>query len=369
MLVRVGSALSVAGALHSMLNARLLRRPGPSSTPVPPLSVLIPARDEAADIGACVASALGMYEVVVLDDGSTDGTGSLAAGAGARVVAGAPLPVGWLGKPWACAQLVAAADAASEVLVFLDADVRLAPGAVPAAVRLLLDSGLDVVCPFPRQQATGVAERLVQPLLQWSWLTTLPLRVAEWSTRPSLTGACGQFLVVRRSALDAAGGFAAVRGAVLDDLALVRAIKAAGGRGGDVDGTDLATCRMYRGWGELRDGYSKSLWSAFGSPAGAVIAVVGFVLAWVVPPVAAVRGSRVGLVGYLAAVAGRVVCARRTGGRSFPDAAAHPASVTVFGWLTLRSLLLHRRGELRWKGRPVVTSRPPARRVPPVRRR
>ena len=234
-------------------------------------------------------------------------------------MSGAALPPGWLGKPWACAQLAAATDA--DVLVFVDADVRLAPGAVPAAVALLLAAGLDVVCPFPRQLAVTPAERLVQPLLQWSWLTTLPLRLAERSPRPSLTAACGQFLVVRRAALERAGGFAAVRAAVFDDLALVRAVKASGGRGGVVDGTALATCRMYASWPELRDGYGKSLWAAFGSPPAAVAVLAGLTLVYVVPPIAALRGSRAGLAGYLAAVASRVVAARATGGRAWPDAA------------------------------------------------
>jgi cellulose synthase/poly-beta-1,6-N-acetylglucosamine synthase-like glycosyltransferase len=350
-IVTVGALLAGAGAVHSVVNARQLRRPAAPDGPLPSVAVLIPARDEAANIAAGVASVDQGIEVVVLDDDSSDDTAAVAARAGARVVPGAPLPPGWLGKPWACAQLAAAADA--DVLVFLDADVRLAPGAVPAAAALLLAADLDIACPFPRQLAVTPAERLVQPLLQWSWLTTLPLRLAEGSSRPSLTAACGQFLVVRRAALERAGGFAAVRDAVFDDLALVRAVKASGGRGGVVDGTALATCRMYASWPELRDGYGKSLWAAFGSPPGAVAVLAGLALAYVVPPIAALRGSRTGFAGYLAAVASRVVAARATGGRAWPDAAAHPASVVTFGYLTLRSLRERRRGSLRWKGRPI----------------
>lgn len=353
-LVGIGSALAAAGAAHALVNARRLRRPAGAPPANPPaVSVLVPARDEAGAIAACLGPLVGAGEVLVLDDESSDGTAERARAAGARVVDGAALPPGWLGKPWACAQLVAAADPASEVLVFVDADVRLAPGAVDAAVGLLLDTGLDVVCPFPRQLARTAPERLVQPLLPWSWLTTLPLRLAERSPRPSLTAATGQFLVIRRAALDRAGGFAAVRGEVLDDIALVRAIKAGGGRGGVVDGTALATCRMYDGWGELRDGYGKSLWSAFGTEPGAAAVLAALGVAYVVPPLAMLRGSRVGLAGYAAGVASRVVAARRTGGRAVPDALAHPASIVVFGYLTLRSMWLHRFGTLWWKGREV----------------
>lgn len=354
--VRAAAGTACAGAVHAALNARLLRRPDPGDhRPVPAVPVLVPARDEQGRVGRCVRSLVGqdgVARVVVLDDGSRDGTAEEAGAAGAEVVHGRPLPGGWLGKPWACAQLAERAGDV-EVLAFVDADVQLEPGAVAAALRLMQASGLDVVCAAPRQEAGTTAERLVQPLLQWSWLTTLPLRLAERSPRPSLTSAVGQFVLVRRAALERAGGFAAVRGAVLDDLALVRAIKATGGRGGVVDGSTLARCRMYAGWPALRDGYGKSLWAAFGSPAGAVAVTGGLVFVYVLPPLAALRGSRAGLVGYAGGVASRAVTARATGGRAWPDALAHPASVLAFAHLTARSLWMHRRGRLSWKDRPV----------------
>ena len=356
--VRAATAVAVAGTVHAVINARLFRRPVAGTTAAARVSVLVPARDEAARIGACLDAlrAQDVLEILVLDDGSSDGTADAVRAAAegdprVRLLDGAPLPPGWLGKAHACAQLAAAAT--GDVLAFLDADVLLAPGALGSAAALLDSTGLDVIAPHPRQLADSMAERLVQPLLQWSVLTTLPLRLAERSPRPSLSAANGQFLLVRRAAYERAGGHAAVRGQVLEDLALLRAIKAAGGRGVIVDGTALATCRMYAGWAELRDGYGKSLWSAFGSPAGAAAVVGGLGFAYVLPAAAALRGSRVGLVGYLAGVAGRVITARATGSRAWPDSLAHPVSITAFGYLTARSLVQHRRGALRWKGRAI----------------
>jgi Glycosyl transferase family 21 len=266
-----------------------------------------------------------------------------------RVLRGAAPPVGFPGKPHACAQLAAAAR--GSVLVFVDADVVLAPHAVAAAVTLLRDAGLDLLSPWPRQVANGAAARLVQPLLQWSWMVSLPLRRAERSPRPALCAANGQFLVVDAAALDRAGGFGAVAGEVLDDLAVARAVKRAGGRVGVADGSALASCRMYDGWADLRAGYRKSLWAAFGpAPASATVAVT-LALAYVVPPLAALRGSRAGLVGYAAAVLSRALAAARTGGRAWPDALAHPVSVAVLLGLLGSSWRGHRRGELTWKGR------------------
>ncbi|TNM63235.1 glycosyltransferase [Streptomyces sp. NP160] len=365
-LVGAASAAAVVVAVHTAVNAALLRRPAAA----PPaaaerVSVLLPARDEAHQVGRALAAVLAStgvpdLEVLVLDDGSTDGTAAAAVRAAGgdprvRVLTGTPLPPGWLGKPHALAQLAAAAS--GSVLVCLDADVRVAPHALAATVDLLRRHGLALVSPYPRQEAVSAAERLVQPLLQWSWLATLPLRLAERSPRPSLSAANGQLMALDAAALSRAGGFAAVRAEVLDDVALVRAVKAAGGRGGVVDGTDLATCRMYDGWPAVRDGYAKSLWSATGSPAAALSLVAGLGAVFVLPAVAAVtgagggRGRLLGLLGYGAGVASRVVAARRTGGRAWPDAMAHPASVAVLGGLVVRSWRLRRAGGLAWKGR------------------
>ena len=364
-LTRAGSIAAALLTAHTVLNLARLRRPDlESGPPEEAVAVLLPLRDEAHRVEPCLQALLlaldrcgPRAELVVLDDGSSDGTADVVRRVAGpdprvRVVAGRPLPDGWLGKPHACAQLAEAAGSECTVLAFVDADVLLSPDALAAALNLLRHSGLDLICPYPRQVALSPTERLVQPLLQWSWLTTLPLAVAERSRRPSLSAGNGQFLVVDRAAYDSAGGHGSVRAEVLDDVALVRAVKAAGGTGGMVDGTQLATCRMYDGWPELRAGYTKSLWSAFGSPAGAVAVNGGLLLAYVLPPLAAiVARSRVGLAGYAAGVLGRALVARRTEARVWPDSLAHPASVATLAWLTLESWRRRRAGTLVWKGR------------------
>jgi Glycosyl transferase family 2 len=358
----IGSAGAIAATVHTFANLRALRTPVDDPPPTRErVSILIPARDEATRIGACLASALDQVsapdlEILVLDDGSSDGTADVARTAAGgdlrvRVLPSDPLPDGWLGKPHALDQLARAAT--GSVLLFVDADVVLAPHAVAATVQLLRAASLDLVSPYPRQIAETWSERLAQPLLQWSWLTLLPLGAAEPSPRRSLSAANGQLLAVDTEMYRRVGGHRVVRREVLDDIALVRAVKAAGGRGGVVDGTALATCRMYENWPQLRDGYTKSLADAFGSPQGAAAALAGLGVLYLVPPLAALRGSLVGLVGYLAGVSGRYVVAERTGGRSLPDSFGHPASIALLGWLTAASWWHRRRGDVRWKGRPL----------------
>ena len=365
--VAAGAVGACLATVHTAYNLHRLRTP-PVDPPVvgERVSVLVPARDEAARIGPCVTALLASQglrdvEVIVLDDDSTDGTTDVVRRAAQgdprlRIVdgGGEQVPDGWLGKTWACARLARAAT--GSVLVFVDADVVVAPRGIAASIALLRRAGLDLVSPYPRQEANGLLPRLVQPLLQWSWATLLPLGPAETSPRESLVAANGQLLVVDARAYAASGGHDAVRGEVLDDVALLRAVKRTGGRGVVVDGTDVATCRMYDDAASLVEGYTKSLWSAFGSPAGAAAVVALLSWLYVVPPAAAVAGPSPrarawGAVGYGAGVAGRVLVARRTRARLLPDVAAHPASVAVLGALVAESWRRHRAGTTTWRGR------------------
>ena len=369
--VQSGTVLAGVLSAHTVVNARLLRRPSASPPRVSGrVSICLPVRDEEGNICACLRHILALerlssVEVLVLDDGSTDATPALLAAWAAndariRVLKGAgELPAGWIGKPYATEQLRRAAT--GEVLVFVDADVRLAPSAVAAGIAMLQEHGFAMVCPYPAQIAVTFGERLVQPLLQWLWMTFLPLRVAEGLRPATMVAANGQFMVIAAEALAEIGGFASVKGEVLDDVALARSFKRAGRRVAVVDGTDLATCRMYDSWSALVDGYTKNLWSATGSP-GSAAAVAGLLaLIYVVPPVGALVGvmlrrprlAAVGLMGYAFGVLGRLISARITGGRPL-DSLMQPLSVCALISLMVRSWSRKQRGLLRWKGREIV---------------
>ena len=238
------------------------------------VSVLIPARNEEANIGeavGCVLASRGVdVEIVVLDDHSTDGTGAVLAGIGdprLRVLAGAPLPPGWSGKQHACAGLAEAAS--HELMVFVDADVRLAPDALARITgfmarhpRIALGSG------FPRQVTVGWSERLLLPLIHLMLLCYLPIPVGMLVQAPSLGAGCGQLFVARRAAYRAAGGHAAIRASRHDGIMLPRAFRKAGFGTGLFDATEFASCRMYASASLLWEGLTKNATEGMATPAG-----------------------------------------------------------------------------------------------------
>jgi hypothetical protein len=366
--VRSGALLAVGLAGLTAANVRSVRRPSPDSPDVTePVWVLIPARDEADHIEATLDSVLSQtgvphLSVIVLDDASSDDTAERVARRAARdprvrlVRSTTEPPDGWLGKPWACARL--ADEAGAGVLVFVDADVMLYPHAIRASVSTLRDGDFGLVAPYPLQVAHGLLERLVQPLVTWAWMATIPLAWAESAQWASMSAANGQLLVFDRAAYDRFGGHRAVAGDVLEDIALMRAVRAHGDRAVTVDGSQLAQCRMYDGPGAVVEGYTKSLWAAFGGASGSLAGTGLLVLAHVVPPIAllAARDRRTrawGALGYAAGVASRALVARRTGEPRLPDSLAHPVSVLAFAALSAESWRRHRSGSTRWKGRPV----------------
>ncbi|WP_242676725.1 glycosyltransferase family 2 protein [Rhodococcus sp. ABRD24] len=373
--VRAGAVVSIYGAVVAAVNARTL--PRLRAEPVTePVTVVVPARNEADRIAGLVAdlraqTLLGTLRVIVLDDDSTDETAEVstrAFGGDSRFAlvrnTQAPEP-GWVGKTAACRR---AAEHAARlvdrrgpgVLVFLDADVRLTSDALAAGVTELRRTRADLVSAWPRQDSGTGVERLIQPLLCWSWFATLPMMLANRTTRPSMAVACGQILVFDAAAYYRIGGHAAAADSFTEDLDMARALRRRGGRSVVAAAQDRITCRMYHGPGPLRAGYARWLWSAFGSPAGSAAVTAGAALTYLVPPVAMLIGrGRTrgwGAAGYIAATASRLIAravesGRRPSPRDVLDAAAHPASIVGLIGLTAASHRDRRLGRLRWKDR------------------
>lgn len=338
------------------VNFLQIRTPKATSVLSDSVGVVVPMRNEAENIEGIVttlSAQAGPFHYYLLDDNSEDSTYELlqkltASDSRFTVIKGAPLADGWIGKTWALQQLYEASS--EDVLVSIDADVRLSNESINKAVTLMHGTRLDFISPYPRQIAQTFAERLIQPLLQWSWLTTVPLRYAESSGRKSMAVANGQFFVVRRSALDSVGGYQSVKHAVIDDVFLARHLITNGSSGTVINGSDIAETRMYASWKEIKAGYGKSLNKAFGSLIGAIF-VIAFLLATSVAPlILGLMGNPYGWLGFAAIVGTRVLSAVKSRG-SVLDSVLHPISIIALVYLIVYSYLV--RKSVKWKGRTV----------------
>ena len=333
-----------------------IRTPKASSELLDSVGVVVPMRNEAENVEGIVATLSaqdGPFHYYLLDDNSEDSTFELlqrftAGDTRFTVIKGAPLADGWIGKTWALQQLFEASN--EEVLVSIDADVRLTNDAINKAVTLMHGARLDFISPYPRQIAKSFAERLIQPLLQWSWLTTVPLRFAESGRQKTMAVANGQFFVVRRSALDSVGGYRSVKHAVIDDVFLARALISSGSSGTVVNGSDIAETRMYASWSEIEAGYGKSLSRAFGSPIGAIFVITFLFATSIAPLILGLLGNPYGWLGFGAIVGTRVLSAIKSRG-SVLDSVLHPISIVALIYLIVYSYLV--RKTVMWKGRTV----------------
>ena len=336
----------------------------------PQVSILVPARNEEGNIARCISSLLTQdypsFEVIVLDDESTDGTQTILERMSLteerlRILHGQPLPPGWLGKNWACAQL--AAQAVGDLFLFTDADTYHKPQALRAYVTTLEGERADLLTGFPLQIMHTWGERFIVLFFGWAFYCFVPLWLAYRLKLPVLSIDVGQILLFRRPVYEAIGGHKAVRASIVEDLDLTRRIKACGYRWRVLDATRLISCHMYGSGQEAYNGLCKNLFAAFGfhllpylfvwlwlavvfleppillglfaldlAPHAQVLFILlcmGLSLSlWLVPY------QRLGLPWYLAAV--------------------YPMTMLVIELVAIRSLWLSVSGRLVWKGRALI---------------
>lgn len=259
--------------------------------PLPPVSVLIPARDEVDGIEACIRSVLrneGVdFEVVVLDDHSTDGTASVVQRIAdedhrVRLHAAPRLPEGWNGKQHAC--LALSRLARHDRLLWIDADVHLAADALRRSLAFQEKSGAPLVSGFPRQRASTWMEKLIVPLIQLVLVGYLPMGPMRRMKSPGLGAGCGQMFLAEREAYQAVGGHGAVRRSMHDGVTLPRAFRKAGYMTDLFDASDLASCRMYDSARAVWRGFAKNATEGMASPGAigvwSVLLLGGWVLPW-----------------------------------------------------------------------------------------
>lgn len=364
-LIIVCLALACVPAVLFLVNLAAYRRP---RTPVAketlaPISVLIPARNEEQTIGAALDSVLNNqgveFEVIVLDDHSTDRTAEIVRRYNARdprvrLETSPPLPPGWCGKQHSC--FVLSKFARHPWLLFLDADVRLQPDALKQLSGLVQSEGSDLLSGVPQQRVVTFSERLLIPLIHFLLLGFLPMHWARRSRNAAFAAGCGQLMLVRAEAYEQAGGHASIRSSLHDGLKLPREFRIAGFRTSLFDATKVAWCRMYGTNAQVWAGLSKNAVEGLGAPNVIVpmtlLLAGGQILPWILLVASAGSGfvwtalAAVAL-GLLPRVAGAIVFKQ-----PWLSALLHPvgiAALLAIQWTALANRLLRRPAT--WKGR------------------
>ena len=260
------------------------------------VSVLIPARDEVhgiADALRCALSSRGVeFEVVVMDDGSSDGTDAIvlalaAKDARVRLERAPALPAGWNGKQHACWAL--AQTARYPVLCFVDADVRLGANCVARMTTFLDSSGSGLVSGFPRQVTGSFLEWMLLPLIHFVLLGFLPMGKMREGTDPAFAAGCGQFMMVRAEEYFRCGGHSGIKLTMHDGLRLPRLFREHGFRTDLADLTELASCRMYQSASQVWSGLAKNATEGIASPGRILPISLTLLLGQVLPFVFAVK--------------------------------------------------------------------------------
>lgn len=349
--------LALGPLLLGLWNLRLYRAP-PSATGCPTISVLIPMRNEEANVAAAVACVLAStgvdLELVVLDDHSTDRTGEILRGITdprLRVAEAPPLPPGWSGKQHACAALGALAR--HELMVFVDADVRLAPGALSGMAGFMqANPAIGLASGFPAQVTLTWSERLLLPLIHFLLLGFLPIAGMQRSVSPGFGAGCGQLFIARAEAYRRAGGHAAIRASLHDGIMLPRAFRRAGIMTGLFDATAFASCRMYSTAAGVWEGLTKNATEGMAKPLALPIWTTILGGGQVLPAVLLLTSPSVPAAVALAASMGlRLTLAARFR-QPWLSALLHPFGVAALLVVQWAALLRRARGRpATWRGR------------------
>ena len=345
-----------------------------ASDDVPEVAVIVPARDEEANIGHCLHSLLtqdyppSRLRVLVVDDQSSDSTAAIVRGFCARdprivLIASPPLPARWTGKSHACWIGACSVPATTQWLCFIDADVTLARSALSSAVHAALARRLDLLSLMPRQELRSFAERLILPcgLILLSFLQDLRQSQARSGNEVAATG---QFMLVRGDAYQAVGGHAAVCSAICEDLEFARRLKQSHRIVLLMAGDDVLLTRMYTGWRTLWPGLAKNLVDTLGGPAATVVvALAAVILAWAafIVPLIDLAGWLRGDDGALSALLVALVGSGAAFGLHlaatfyfrvpFWYGLVFPLGYTVGGLMAIDSVRRRLSGRVSWKGR------------------
>ncbi|HEX7419369.1 MAG TPA: glycosyltransferase [Thermoanaerobaculia bacterium] len=348
------------GLINIILNLLFLGKlRGATLDRYPLVSIIVPARNEERAIERTVRAMLAQdypeLEVIVVNDRSSDSTGAIldrVASEDSRLVAvhGEEPPPDWLGKPWALHQ--GSLRARGELLLFVDADVHYAPAAVSTAVQHNEATHQDLTFLFPNFEMHGLWENALMPAVPMTPFT-VPIWLGERLPYTYLAIGGGTGNLIRRAAYDKAGGHAALRDAVIDDVGLAHHVRRSGSHTGIARTEHLVSVRMYHGFREVVNGFTKNVFTIVGrSYLGAAFFLSIFIVGSLLPFAMALTGNRVAIATVALIILSRLIFFAGVGYPLWSAVLLHPLTAVGWMWITIRSTwVVGIRGQLPWRGR------------------
>lgn len=321
------------------------------------VSILIPARNEGEDIIALLQSIVeqdySSYEVIILDDNSTDDTYTLCDNFAAKnkrfkVIKGDVLPAGWLGKNYACHQL--AQHATGDYLLFLDADEKVYNGLINSAVHRINLRGLSLLSLFTNQTMITPGEMMVVPLMHYILLNLLPLRLVYLVKSAAVGAASGQFMLFNAGDYKQYQWHQQVKNKVVEDVEIMKLVKASKLNGEALLANGMISCRMYKGYNEAINGFGKNFLAAFNYN---IIGFLIYLLLMIGGPAIVVMTMNLNFILMMVGLIGltRIMISLSAGQNALLNLFLHPVQMFSLLLIGITSIQKYLTKTTVWKGR------------------
>ncbi len=323
------------------------------------VSILIPARDEEKNVQNLLQSIRDQdyqnIQVIVLDDSSSDNTFNICKNFAATdsrfsVIRGKELPKDWLGKNYACYQL--AGEAKGKFLMFLDADETVANGLINNTVHRMRFYRLGLLSLFTNQVMVSLGERMIVPLMHYILLNLLPLRLVRLSKNPAFSAASGQFMMFNAESYREYQWHEAVKMKVVEDIEIMRSVKAAGLRGEALLANGYIFCRMYTSFTEAFRGFSKNLLAGFNNN---VAGLFLYLLLVILGPfaIAYILSAELLFFALSLIILSRIMISLMSGQSVWLNIILHPVQLLSMLFIAVVSVKKYFTKTIVWKGRPI----------------
>jgi len=322
------------------------------------ISVLIPARNEEANIDACLNSVCSQnyknLEIIILDDDSGDNTFSVAEKFSlkdnrVRVIKGKNLAAGWVGKNWACKQL--SDNAQGDFLLFIDADVRLMPEAIESAMSALEETNVDMMSVFPKQIMNTTGEKVTVGIITWLMLAFLPVKQIYKSKSMRFSGAVGQFMMWKRESYFRSGGHESVKDKIVEDMETAKFLKRKGFKIILLLSDGLVQCRMYGSFKEGVDGFTKNAYPSTNSSAAEFFAILFFISASLLLPLLLAAANHLYFYTLAVIILHRIIVSVIYRENILTGIILYPVQIIVMDYIAIRSYTAFKKNRLNWKER------------------